>query len=93
MAPELINGKSYGFKADVWSLGTLLFQLLTGTHPFTGKNMRELERNLREGAYKIPRDINISLKCIDFLNSCLRFSQYKRKDWNELLNHPYILDS
>jgi serine/threonine protein kinase len=57
MAPEVIHGRRYGFKADVWSLGTLLFQLLTGSHPFTGKNMKELEQNVKNGEYKIPRDI------------------------------------
>ena len=73
MAPEIIHGRSYGLKADVWSLGTLLFQILTGTHPFTGRNMKELEKNIKNGGYMIPKGIEISLNCIDFLNSCLRF--------------------
>ena len=90
MAPELINGKQYSFKADVWSLGTLLFQLLTGTHPFTGRNMEELKSNIKKGAYKIPRDIELSVECIDFLNSCLRFDTIKRKDWLELRNHMFL---
>lgn len=46
MAPELINGDKYSYKADVWSLGTLLFQMLTGEHPFNGRNMEELKLKL-----------------------------------------------
>ncbi len=34
MAPEILNGEVYNFKADVWSLGTILFELLTGSSPF-----------------------------------------------------------
>ena len=46
MAPEVINGSKYSYKADIWSLGTLLFIILTGEHPFNGRNMDDLKRNL-----------------------------------------------
>lgn len=36
MAPEVLNGQSYNGEADIWSLGTILFELLTGYSPFTG---------------------------------------------------------
>jgi serine/threonine-protein kinase ULK/ATG1 len=49
MAPEVIHGQRYGYKADVWSLGTLLFQMLTGQYPFGGKDLDELKSNLRRG--------------------------------------------
>jgi serine/threonine protein kinase len=61
MAPELINGDQYSYKADVWSLGTLLYQMLTGELPFRGSNMEELKRNLTQGAYKIPKQIEVSV--------------------------------
>lgn len=34
MAPEMINNKAYTYKTDIWSLGTVLFELLTGHSPF-----------------------------------------------------------
>ena len=55
--------------------------------------MDELRRNLRNGAYKIPRNIELSVECLDFLNSCLRFDSIKRKDWDQLLDHPFLQDS
>lgn len=71
-------------------MGALLFNLLTGTHPFYGKNIAELRSNVKSGSYRIPRDISISLECLDFLNSCLRFDSCKRKDIDDLVYHPFI---
>ena len=39
MAPELVMRKEYSMKADVWSLGILVYQLLTGKFPFKASNM------------------------------------------------------
>ena len=93
MAPEVVAGCLYNYKVDVWSLGTLLFNLITGTYPFKGKTIGELKENLRIGAYKIPRDVVISLECLHFLNSCLRFDHSKRKDMHELFSHPFLLQT
>jgi serine/threonine protein kinase len=43
MAPEMINGKKYDCSVDVWSLGTLLYQILVGKIPFSAKNHNELK--------------------------------------------------
>ena len=34
MAPEIINRSSYNYKADIWSLGTVLYELIVGESPF-----------------------------------------------------------
>eukprot|EP00347_Sterkiella_histriomuscorum_P015779 403355712 len=90
MAPELFNGNSYNYKVDVWAVGTLLFHLLTGTYPFKGRNIDELKKNLRDGSYKIPKDISISIECLEFLNNCLKFKSSSRKSYSDLLNHPFL---
>lgn len=41
MAPEVIDGK-YNEKCDVWSLGVMLFKMITGNIPFNGNNIKEL---------------------------------------------------
>jgi serine/threonine protein kinase len=71
MAPEVINRKSYNHKADVWSLGIVFFEMLTGYTPFNGKNKEELIANMQKGAYKVPKKIRLSLSGLDFLNCCL----------------------
>lgn len=90
MAPEIVNREKYNHKVDIWSMGALLFHLLTGHHPFYGKNLDELKQNLRAGCYKIPKDVVISIECLDFINSCLRFESCKRKDLDFLLSHPFL---
>lgn len=46
MAPEVLNGIRYNHKADVWSLGILFFELITGFTPFTGRDREDLKKNL-----------------------------------------------
>jgi serine/threonine protein kinase len=55
MAPEVLNGHSYNHKADVWSLGIVFFELLTGFFPFNGRNRQELKDNINKGIFKIPK--------------------------------------
>ena len=57
MAPEVIAGDVYNYKADVWSLGALLYQMITGEYPFIGKDLNELKRNVKQGVYKIPKNV------------------------------------
>jgi|TARA_B110000285_G_C14985521_1_gene543587 serine/threonine protein kinase len=42
MAPELINHQKYSEKVDVWGLGVITYQLLSGKTPFDGKNIKKI---------------------------------------------------
>jgi serine/threonine protein kinase len=61
MAPEVLNGKKYNHKADVWSLGIIFFEMITGFMPFTGSSKRDLSRKLEQGDYKFPKKLLISM--------------------------------
>lgn len=61
MAPEVLNGKRYNHKADVWSLGIIFFEMITGFTPFTGRDKNDLKRNLEKGEYKLPKKLKLSL--------------------------------
>jgi serine/threonine protein kinase len=64
--------------------------MLTGATPFTGRNKLELQKNVEIGFYKLPRNIKLSLKCLDFLNNSLSFDSNKRLEISKLLEHPYL---
>ena len=65
--------------------------MLTGAHPFKGRNFNELKSKLKSGDYKIPRNISVSFDCMHFLNQCLRYDQKRRPDYHGLLEHLFIL--
>mmetsp|Transcript_59727 Transcript_59727/g.82048 ORF Transcript_59727/g.82048 Transcript_59727/m.82048 type:complete len:117 (-) Transcript_59727:870-1220(-) len=71
MAPEVLMQKKYDHKADIWSLGALFYEMITGFTPFTGKNQNDLKRNLVKGEYSFPKTLKLSLEGLNFLNSCL----------------------
>jgi serine/threonine protein kinase len=49
MAPEILRGDKYGAKADLWSLGAILYELVTGKPPFRAQNHIELLRKIEKG--------------------------------------------
>ena len=54
MAPEIILKKEYnGQKADIWSLGILIYKLFCADFPFKGKNQKELYNQIIKGKFKI----------------------------------------
>ena len=93
MAPEVLSGQLYNHKADVWSLGCLFYEMLTGFTPFTGRNQRNLQENIAKGTYMFPKTLKLSLEGLSFLNQCLQYEHDKRLDWTDMLNHSYIQDA
>jgi serine/threonine protein kinase len=47
MAPEMLRKEQYSYPVDMWSIGCMMHELMCGDPPFTGKNMMELERNVK----------------------------------------------
>jgi len=60
LPPEVIDGKDYGFKADIWALGIILYKMLTkGGHPFNPTNDKnlDLKQSVRKNEISISEDI------------------------------------
>lgn len=86
MAPEVLKGEIYTSKADIWSLGVVLFEMLFGFCPFESNSIAKLISVLEDTELKIPLDVNnISLPCQNLLRRLLVKDQFKRVDWFELL--------
>jgi len=58
MAPEVLDGRSLDFRSDIFSAGVMLYQLATGSLPFSGKNPHEVLRRVSEGKFADPRTLN-----------------------------------
>jgi serine/threonine-protein kinase ULK/ATG1 len=73
MAPELLKGKPYNSKVDVWALGVIFYEMLTGFVPFSGICREYIEFSIENGEYWLPKDTNLSMDGLKFLNSCLQY--------------------
>jgi len=71
MAPEVLDGCPYDHTADVWSLGCIFYELLTGFSPFTGTSQANLAENITRGAYYFPKTCKFSIQGLSFMNACL----------------------
>merc|ERR1712183_204551 len=80
MAPEILQHKRYDNKADLWSVGTVLYEMLIGKPPYNGSNYIELLSNIQTKSVIIPKHLNIHLskECIALLRCLLNRNPMKR---------------
>ncbi|XP_006650987.1 serine/threonine-protein kinase ATG1a [Oryza brachyantha] len=93
MAPEIMRCEDYDAKADLWSIGVILFQLVTGKLPFHGTNIFKLRQNIHESnGVKFPPEIKDGLHpdFIDLCSGLLRLDPKKRISFEEFFNHKFL---
>ena len=88
-SPEVWKDKPYDNKSDVWSLGCVLYEMITLRPPFRAKNMEGLYQKVIKGQYnKIPEKFSDDLfKVVQFL---LQVNPNKRPSCEEILNYPVV---
>ncbi|KAK2657765.1 hypothetical protein Ddye_010817 [Dipteronia dyeriana] len=92
MAPEIMQLQKYDAKADLWSVGTILFQLVTGRTPFTGNNQIQLLQNImRSTELHFPLGAKVlSSDCKDLCQKLLRRNPVERLTFEEFFDHPFF---
>jgi serine/threonine-protein kinase ULK2 len=93
MAPEVLNRGMYNYKADVWSLGTIIYEMITGFSPFKEASNKDQLKKRQKTSVIVPKDVQMSKECISFINMCLSYNSSKRPSWIELLNHRFFKNS
>ena len=92
LAPEVCLG-NYGKECDVWSLGVVMFFLLSGRQPFKGKNMNELLSNILNCRYSFydHKWKVISSSAKDLISKLLVVDPLLRLTVHEALKHPWFM--
>jgi len=78
----------YDEKCDIWSVGTVCYELIIGNKIFEANNLEDLWDKIQEGRYKIPK--SLSVESISFLNAMLQFEGNKRSSAEDLLRHKFL---
>ncbi|XP_070780312.1 serine/threonine-protein kinase ULK1 [Enoplosus armatus] len=91
MAPEVIMSQNYDAKADLWSIGTIVFQCLTGKAPFQASSPQDLRlfyEKHKTLSPNIPRETSSHLRHL--LLGLLQRNHKDRMDFDEFFCHPFL---
>ncbi|TPX35656.1 hypothetical protein SmJEL517_g01941 [Synchytrium microbalum] len=90
MAPEVVEGKGYSAKVDIWSLACTMIEMYTGQLPW-GSNPDEAQTIYNLGHKAIPQlPSNACPEALDLMKQCLTLDEESRPTATELLNHPFF---
>jgi serine/threonine protein kinase len=92
VAPEVLK-KSYTEACDLWSLGVIVYMLLSGAPPFYGKNDEAIKASIVQGEYTFPHELfrDVSDEAMAFVSTLL--SSYNieyRYTAEQALTHPWL---
>lgn len=89
LAPEMIKESGHDHNLDIWCIGILMFELLTGTIPFQGSDQQQLAANILKNKICWPRDMDLSAK--DLISKILKTEPSERIQLIDMLKHPFFL--
>ncbi|CEG47509.1 Serine/threonine-protein kinase involved in autophagy [Plasmopara halstedii] len=102
MAPELLEYKCYDAKADLWSVGIILYEMLANEHPFLvvdkvhATNHLALRRNIYRyfecfGRVRLPKKVKVSPACEQLVEGLLRVDPRKRISFEDYFRAEFLL--
>lgn len=91
MAPEVLRGEEYNSKADLWSVGVILYEMLCGVRPFQDvSNIIALRQKVDHDPIQFPKRIIISRECRRLLVHLLQKDHRRRIEWQEFFDHEWF---
>jgi len=88
LAPEVLRGQGHGTPVDWWSLGTLVYEMLTGLPPFYSANTNVMYQKILSSELRFPPEM--SGDCRSFLSGLLERDPAKRMDGEDVMKHPWL---
>eukprot|EP01125_Pyxidicula_operculata_P005358 TRINITY_DN191_c1_g2_i1.p1 TRINITY_DN191_c1_g2~~TRINITY_DN191_c1_g2_i1.p1 ORF type:complete len:302 (+),score=51.40 TRINITY_DN191_c1_g2_i1:2274-3179(+) len=94
MSPELINGKSYNDRLDIWSLGIICFEMADGKPPYYNlKPLRAMYYISTQGILSLKNPNNYSANFRNFMNLCLQMDPSSRSSSSDLIQDIFLVDA
>ena len=88
LAPEMINNTGHDEKVDIWCIGVLLFELMTGVQPWKGHDVNTVKMNIINLRINWPK--NMDRKAGDLISKILRYNPSERISLENMLMHPFF---
>ncbi|XP_070539170.1 testis-specific serine/threonine-protein kinase 3-like [Ptychodera flava] len=91
-APEILDGRPHDPRlADIWSLGVVLFYMVTGSYPFSVSEGVEAMRSAMDRTPRWPRPLNrVSKECRDLIKSMLNVNTEERARLGDIWNSDWL---
>ena len=78
----------YNESADIWSIGTVCYEMLIGKSAFDAEDMDDLVKKVEDGSYNVPT--NLSYEVVSFLNGMLQYEGKNRLTAEQLSRHDFL---
>ena len=88
LAPEIINNQGHDEHVDIWCIGVLLFELMTGNSPWQGNDMQTIKYNINRLRIMWPREMDKD--AADLIKKILKFYPEERISLEQMLMHPFF---
>jgi NIMA (never in mitosis gene a)-related kinase len=89
LSPEIIENKPYDAKSDIWSLGVLLYEMMTFKMPFNANSLPNLSLKIMRGNYAPPPSV-YTRDLREIVSRCLMVNPSRRPRIQEILSMPII---
>ncbi|XP_045388487.1 aurora kinase C [Lemur catta] len=88
LPPEMIEGRIYAEKVDLWCIGVLCYELLVGNPPFESTSHNETYKRILKVDVKFP--LSMPLGAQDLISKLLRYNPQERLPLAQILKHPWV---
>ncbi|RHY89195.1 hypothetical protein DYB35_008008, partial [Aphanomyces astaci] len=90
MAPEILQFQKYDNKADLWSVGTILYEMVVGRPPFNGANQVQLLHNIQRDNVRFPKDLPVGRDAVALMEGLLVRDPKRRISFDQFFHAPFL---